>query len=884
MIQPLGSRRAVAAVALAVGGLAIPARAQVDLVASHVFDVIALTLDTGDFNEDGLVDVVSAGANSFGCGWFNVRLASDPGVLRPRTDNYFASGSPRRVKVLDLDGDGHLDVAISSTEDECGFGEFKAFRGDGAGNFLQSYRIVQSAVDFAAADWNGDGFPDVAMMLRQTVEIFFGDGEGGLVRVQTLPSVGALHEFILSVDVDGDSDPDLLVGGRPVSRVLLNPGSGVFAEGPRSSFSGSAGALGDFDGDGRVDVALAGDRVQVLLGDGLGGFELGFELPGIVGNGIQAGDLDDDEDLDLIMLDGRSVVVSPGDGSGAFGSPSRYELGADPASLSVTDVHGDGLLDALFLIDGRTLVMMPGNGLGGFIAAPSHAIGTNGFVGGLATSDFDLDGHADIAATSLYPERLWVFSGDGSGSLTRVGDFGLSPSTVTQVVSAADFDGDAIPDLAINATTSVDVLIGDGLGGFSGLGPYPMPSSHPDYPNVLTVADFDGDGSIDIARCASSPLFDPTEGTLSILFGDGAGGFVPTTRTLAVSGGIALSTADFDGDSLPDLVFAGRQTLVILLGDGAGGFSEAGRLPLPGRYPVSIAAADLNGDGWTDLAVSLDVQFEPGVLSVFLGDGAGGFSSVAEVDVEFSYSLSAADIDDDGFTDLALGDGFRDSGVRALLGDALSGFTETPRFLGGANSRSVVPADLDEDGRIDFAVAGGSSPHVFVMLNRSAQASIPRRGNVNLGRGPITDVLFANGSRGLGRGRRLVVDRGAPFELRIEKPPAGGSGRYVVYQWTGHSPSRFTSRPLPFGLGTSCLATPLQPGEPIMPNEIWNNIGRQGLLGVPTQTSNPAPSVVLSLPGGLGIPGRFFFQGFLVDRGALNGRAAVTNGIFVESR
>lgn len=157
-----------------------------------------------------------------------------------------------------------------------------------------------------------------------------------------------------------------------------------------------------------------------------------------------------------------------------------------------------------------------------------------------------------------------------------------------------------------------------------------------------------------------------------------------------------------------------------------------------------------------------------------------------------------------------------------------------------------------------------------------------RRGNVNAAAGPVADVLFVNGSVGLGDERSLVVAASAPFEIRVDRPPSkpAGTSRFALYAWLG-TPSPATERDLPFSLGRSCFPMPLSGGPP-RPRRTWNNIGKNAFLGAPTDPSSPAPSVVLSLPGLPAAGGAtFFLQGLVIDSAAPNGQAAVTNGIAV---
>jgi hypothetical protein len=153
-------------------------------------------------------------------------------------------------------------------------------------------------------------------------------------------------------------------------------------------------------------------------------------------------------------------------------------------------------------------------------------------------------------------------------------------------------------------------------------------------------------------------------------------------------------------------------------------------------------------------------------------------------------------------------------------------------------------------------------------------------GNVNAGAGEAAGVLSINGSMGAGEGRRVTIGAATPLEIRIEAPPAMSSGPtpFVLYAWVG-SPTPSTVRMLPYELGPICMPAPLSGGAAPQPVVIWNNIGLEELLGAPLLGSQPAPSVVLDLPAGLGFSGTFFLQGIVVDGGSPSGIAAVTNGI-----
>jgi hypothetical protein len=152
-------------------------------------------------------------------------------------------------------------------------------------------------------------------------------------------------------------------------------------------------------------------------------------------------------------------------------------------------------------------------------------------------------------------------------------------------------------------------------------------------------------------------------------------------------------------------------------------------------------------------------------------------------------------------------------------------------------------------------------------------------GNVNAALGPIGNVLLVNDSVGSGNLRTVAISPTAALEIRLEAPPSlgGEPAPFVLYAWQG-APSEATVKLLPASLGSICRATALSGGAP-QPLVIWNNVGLEELLGAASLSSQPAPSVVLDLPAGVGLTGTFYLQGLILDPAAPSGIGAVTNGI-----
>lgn len=152
-----------------------------------------------------------------------------------------------------------------------------------------------------------------------------------------------------------------------------------------------------------------------------------------------------------------------------------------------------------------------------------------------------------------------------------------------------------------------------------------------------------------------------------------------------------------------------------------------------------------------------------------------------------------------------------------------------------------------------------------------------RYGTVDAANGSVASSLFVNGSAG--DERRIVrVQRGEALTLSVESPPSGPDpAAFVLYAWLAISDGS-TVRPQPFGTGFMCLPSPLDV-DPIQPDAIWNNIGKEARLGTPDFPSDPAPSVPLDRPSGIGRV-EVTFQGLIQDAGSQGSRAAsVTNAV-----
>ncbi|MEK6289352.1 MAG: FG-GAP-like repeat-containing protein, partial [Acidobacteriota bacterium] len=222
----------------------------------------------------------------------------------------------------------------------------------------------------AVGDFNGDGKLDLAVAneLSAIVSILLGTGTGSF-GAKTDFGTGGLPRSVAVRDFNGDGKLDLAVansGDNTVS-ILLGTGTGSF--GAKTDFgtgqSPFSVAVGDFNGDGKLDLATAngnGASVSILLGTGTGSFgaktDFGTDTFPFFPFSVAVGDFNGDGKLDLAVanLNGDTVSIRLGTGTGSFGTKTDFATGSRPASVAVGDLNGDGKLDLAVANDSDSTV------------------------------------------------------------------------------------------------------------------------------------------------------------------------------------------------------------------------------------------------------------------------------------------------------------------------------------------------------------------------------------------------------------------------------------------------------------------------------------------------------------------------------------------------
>lgn len=859
-------------------------------------------LAAGDFDEDGRRDLAVSDAAA---DLTAILLGTGVGTFTPATAVLFPS-RPSELAVDDFDRDGHDDIAAlvgagSESRIEIRFG-------NGTGRFSDSATVAFPSVfagRFVAADLDRDGDPDLVATIPAADAIHVVENRGGRLFGTPVPfPAGDLPSRIAAAHLDLDGKIDLVaLNADALGRGVLSVcrGNGTLAPAAPVPVSVPAGpaqfALAELSGDGRIDLALTHpnlDRVAVLDGDGAGGFGNERFLPrAIVGPGaIAVGDLSGDGRNDVLAAHFAGydpIAAFTGDGAGGFAATGDLFAGSDPVEFLVEDVSGDGLPDLIVACQHEhEIAILLGPDHGG---APAFAAG-GGSAASLALADFDEDGRLDaaVAKNDSDGNGLAILAGDGSGSFEFASAIPAGGPNVGIV--SADFDVDGHADVALvrGSLGVATILLGDGMGGFSTRASVPVGRE----PRRIVVDDFNGDSAPDLAvACPGRGCVDFQtcfdEATVSILLGDGTGGFVEMPPLFEAQRSVDwVVPGDFNEDGNPDLAVEwSAMGTIVYFGDGSGRFTVA-TLATSATNVVAMVANRYDADAHLDLAV---VEAFPGELSrlrILFGRGDGTFrTGPNRVVPEAARAAAAGDFDGDGDTDLAIA--FRQNlslanATGIYANDGAGGLVPAGYFGAGLIPSAVAVTDADRDGQEDVLVLTSGTDPLVVLLNRTITHLACRRGQVDARAGGPADVLFVNGSAGTGPDRAVELGTDSPLEIALSAPPsrpAGPSG-FLLGAWRGNpGPDDWT--PLPFGLGTSCAETPLTAASPRRLLAWWNNVGKPGVLGAPTRPSSPAPAVVASLPAA-GREITFFVQGILRDRNAPNGRAAVTNGVLVTVR
>lgn len=357
-------------------------------------------------------------------------------------------------------------------------------------------------------------------------------------------------------------------GGAPAD---LSGTSGLFMRKDNAAGLVDILATGDFNGDQKLDLVSADFNltdILVHLGNGAGGFAapLSTTIDGTPLS-VAVGDFNNDQRLDVAVSNKRTGVSSAtlrvmfGDGQGRFSGPRDVTVTFNPATLAAGDFTGDQRPDLVMGINpsmaAGSVISLRNDGTGTFTTGTAYPVSMR--PASIAVGDFNADQKLDFVAVNGASNTADVYLGNGNGTFngTSILSTGMSPASV----AVGDFNGDQKLDFATANLVSrnVSVLLGNGSGGFANAVHFAVDGQAA----AVVVNDFNNDGKPDLAVAA----FFMTDHHVSVLLGNGQGGFAAPVNLPVDQSPLSLVTGDFNGDRKPDLVSGNvtNRTISVLL-------------------------------------------------------------------------------------------------------------------------------------------------------------------------------------------------------------------------------------------------------------------------------------------------------------------------------
>jgi hypothetical protein len=416
-----------------------------------------------------------------------------------------------------------------------------------------------------------------------------------------------------------------------------------------ASYSGAGAggmAAGDFNRDGKLDLAVGnptGNSVSISLGNGQGGFTPGASVPvGSSPTALATGDFNGDGKLDIVSANygsgNATVLLGKGDGTFTPAPGSPVTLGAHPRNIVVADFNGDGHPDLAATTDAGVVVLL-GTGTGAFNPAPGSPFTQVHNPAALAAGFFEVGAVApDLAVVDAVGDTVSILHNNGHGTFTlqpgspvpdadpgygacQPGAFCLYNAIS---IAAGDFRGGGLYDVAVgHYDGKVSVLLGNGKGGLSVASGSPFPARAEGrgtaVQHVITGY-FNNDSNLDLATSdysqggCSNPPCDLPFNSVSVLLGDGRGGFNPASGSSYSLSGVAgdIVSGDFNHDNrldlaATDLYSCHGNVAQVLLNQGASG----GLIP---------PADQFGGDGCSGGCPPRFIpgKPEPGLVAIFV--------------------------------------------------------------------------------------------------------------------------------------------------------------------------------------------------------------------------------------------------------------------------
>jgi len=706
----------------------------------------------GDFNGDGIADLAVANGGEVGdSGSVSILLGNGDGTFTTALASPATADGASSIVVADFNGDGKLDVAVTVPDSE----NLAVFLGNGDGTFTAaaSPAATSYCTQVAAADFNQDGIPDLVISCTNggLVQVYLGNGDGTFTIQPAIPGLAFQAVGVAVADFNQDGIPDLAVLNAYTTsevNIFLGHGDGTFTQSgmtPSAGYFPSVVVAGDFNEDGRPDLAVLGNSspgsfVYLTEPTETASASASIALPAAGQHLVEASYAGDSPynasasgatalwgvppststtltvtagGLTATQVDAGTVVTLTATVKAGVSPVSAGEVNfCDASAATCTDIH---LLSTAVLSSSGTAAykFIPGPGSHSYKAMFVQ----DGY--GLTSSSAASSLAVGAGPAPVYTDTTTITAGGAPG------DYSLT-ATVTGIGGSAAPTGTvSFLDTSFSNNVLATATLGTATAGEGWLLSQ-APATGTD-PTSEVSGDFNGDGIPDLALISSSGGYGSTY-SVSILIGKGDGTFTPMTafQPAGVQTYLQMITGDFNGDGKTDLaILSWNETttsyLTTLPGNGDGTFGTAQTVTVStqntssGGTPGSMVAADFNGDGKLDLALIGNAVNNGGAV-ILLGNGDGTFVTGQPINSTAGFGLIATgDFNGDGIPDLVMASTFDLGGYTVFLGKGDGTFAPLPTNASLTSyPNSVAVGDFNRDGVLDLAFSDLGGIKIFL--------------------------------------------------------------------------------------------------------------------------------------------------------------------------
>ncbi|MCC5923066.1 MAG: T9SS type A sorting domain-containing protein [Crocinitomicaceae bacterium] len=552
------------------------------------------TVNFADLNGNNSPDLIVTGSDSNGESITSIYINDGNGNFTEDTTHPLTDIELSSVVIFDADGDGDLDIVISGSNSQSSVAITELYLNDGNGTFTENTNSSFEALrigDISAADVDGDGDIDFILTGQyfgssaDTTVLYLNDGNGLFVEAINNSFTKFRRNVTLLFDIDNDGDDDLFLSGDinngndEISQFYINDGAGNFELLLIDMLQpGTEAAFADVNGDGFLDMLVAGSTTKLYLNDGNGFYEevAGTPFVPLSNPALAFADVDGDGDMD-VMLQGFNMQLFPtttilylNDGNGNFTEDTNnlFTQLYDDGSVTFGDADGDGDIDLIH--SGRDsnndyiTVYYTNDGNGNFTVNTSANL-MNIYGGEVIMEDLNNNGSLDLIISGLDADNSYiattkVYFNDGTGNFTEDTQNQISGHYLGGI-DLGDINGDGNLDLVITGYDESNepmtkLYTNDGAGQFTEVTPNPLIQL---FESRVAFSDVDLDGDLDLLIHGADINF--VSHTL-LYENDGTGVFTAVTgMPFDNSGYGALVFADIDNDGDEDVLLAGLKGL-----------------------------------------------------------------------------------------------------------------------------------------------------------------------------------------------------------------------------------------------------------------------------------------------------------------------------------